>query len=240
MNIPCIAPHEIADWELEAYVDGEAPTHVRQHIEKCAYCTAQVQARRRWQQALTRRLYRFDCPTAEELLDFCWHDLPPRAAQRIAAHLTRCSLCRQEVAQLRAVQDSAEAPPAVAQEAAPPLREQLEIIIARFIPPAPTLAPALRGLPRGALYETAAGDISITLLGPDDQGTYMLDGQILAPALETWSGAVVRLVDSGGVEQQEVAVDETGRFTFTQVPAGAWHLRLRRAQQEIRVPLIEV
>ncbi len=242
MKTQCIAPNEIEDWELEAYVDGEADDRVRAHVEKCPYCAAQARARRRWQLNLTRRLYRFDCPSTNELLDFCWHDLSAPEARRVSAHLETCGHCRAEVAALRQViveEETKEAPNESWEQVKDTLRA-IKVTVAHLLSPAPALAPALRGLPRGGLYRAGDVDVSITFTGPDDKGEHVLDGQILAPRPEEWVGATARLLDDTGAGYARSEIDEVGGFAFTRLPAGRWEVKLSNEWEEIDIPRIEV
>jgi len=94
----CISPTEIEAWELEAYLHGDAPARVVQHVARCPACQATVAEQREFSQRLQRVLSRADCPSAEMLMQHRWRQLPPSRATAIDAHLSRCSACRSEYA----------------------------------------------------------------------------------------------------------------------------------------------
>ena len=53
----CISPEEIEAWELEAYLHGEAPARVVQHVARCSICHAKVTELRGLSQRLQRSLW---------------------------------------------------------------------------------------------------------------------------------------------------------------------------------------
>ncbi len=94
----CISPKDIEAWELEAYLHGDAPARVAQHVARCPACSATANELRDFHQRLQAVLARVDCPTTEMLLQHRWRQLPPGRAGEIDAHLARCSACRSEYA----------------------------------------------------------------------------------------------------------------------------------------------
>ena len=43
----CIAPEEIQEGDLVAYLEGDAPLRVKDHIARCAFCAAEIEALRK-------------------------------------------------------------------------------------------------------------------------------------------------------------------------------------------------
>ena len=94
----CISPKDIEAWELEAYLYGDAPARVTQHVARCPACSAKANELRDFHQRLQAVLARVDCPTTEMLLQHRWRQLPLDRAREMDAHLSRCSACRSEYA----------------------------------------------------------------------------------------------------------------------------------------------
>jgi anti-sigma factor RsiW len=100
-----ITHREITAEDLLAFIDGEASPAVAAHLATCPICSARAAGYARLQDALVRRLYRFDCPPAAALTAFVAGILPPRARTGITAHVRACPCCAADVALLRAAQD---------------------------------------------------------------------------------------------------------------------------------------
>jgi anti-sigma factor RsiW len=96
---------EITAEDLFAFIDGEASPAVAAHLAACPICSARATEYARLQNALVRRLYRFDCPPAAILAAFVAGILPPRERAGVTAHVRACPCCAADVAQLRAAQD---------------------------------------------------------------------------------------------------------------------------------------
>lgn len=94
----CIAPEEIEAWELEAYLYGDAPARVVQHVARCPACQATLAEQHDFSQRLQHVLTRADCPSAETLMQHRWRQLPPGRAKELDTHLALCSACRSEYA----------------------------------------------------------------------------------------------------------------------------------------------
>ena len=87
----CICPEEIEAWELEAYLHGDAPPRVAQHIARCPGCSARADELRDFHQRLKAALARADCPPTETLFQHRWRQLPRPRVKEIDAHLLRCA-----------------------------------------------------------------------------------------------------------------------------------------------------
>lgn len=94
----CISPEEIEAWELEAYLHGDAPARVVQHVAHCPGCSARANELQDFHQRLQGAMARVDCPPTVTLLQHRWRQLPHDRARDIDAHLARCSACRSEYA----------------------------------------------------------------------------------------------------------------------------------------------
>lgn len=99
----CIAPDEITDEQLIAYVDGEADGATRKHIRRCPHCAKRAHDYDLDQQALRALLYRVECPDAQALGEYYLGFGLLSAADRaiIGEHLKECSLCAADLARLK-------------------------------------------------------------------------------------------------------------------------------------------
>jgi hypothetical protein len=94
----CISPEQIEAWELEAYLHGDAPARVVQHVTRCPGCSARANELRGFHQRLQGALARVDCPSVETLSQHRWRQLPLERARETDAHLASCVSCRTEYA----------------------------------------------------------------------------------------------------------------------------------------------
>ena len=102
----CIDPQLIQEGALLAFVEGEADSQVRAHVENCPACASKVRELQEMSQILQTGLYRIACPSPVELMKF--QDGAPSPADRliIAAHLRSCPLCPTELAEMIATEES--------------------------------------------------------------------------------------------------------------------------------------
>lgn len=98
----CIAPDEITEEQIIAYIDGEADGATRKHIRCCPYCAKRAHDYDLDQQALRALLYRVDCPDAQALGEYYlgFGLLSPADRAVIEEHVTNCSLCTADLAKL--------------------------------------------------------------------------------------------------------------------------------------------
>jgi anti-sigma factor RsiW len=96
----CIAPDEITDEQLIAYIDGEADGATIEHIQSCPSCTERAKAYDIDQRALRAALYRAECPDPQTLGEYHLGLLAPADRAAIEEHLQVCSLCLADIAKL--------------------------------------------------------------------------------------------------------------------------------------------
>ena len=97
----CVSPPALEDWQLLAWLDGEAAPEIAAHLAECPSCRERASALDRLQKDLAARLYRLSCPTPEELGDFHLGLLRGEQADAIRVHLRTCPHCQEEIRQLR-------------------------------------------------------------------------------------------------------------------------------------------
>ncbi|HIQ06085.1 MAG TPA: hypothetical protein EYH31_10450 [Anaerolineae bacterium] len=194
MATACIAPDEISEEALLAYVRGESTAETAAHLSRCARCRREVEVYQRLQQVLRDRLYRFDCPDAEQLEAFVSATLAKADAKRIAVHLSRCPLCRQEVEALmsHAVQ-----------------AERITAVVTR--PLADERFPYRSGRRRGTTMCISQPDGIDIYLVPFGKGRLLGKVTRAGTALTAWAGGRVQLFQ--GFEPGPTAtIDHRGGF----------------------------
>lgn len=83
-----------------AYVDGTAGKAVIRHIRRCPACAQQAEELAALQALLKAKLYRFSCPTSEQLIAYRQGELQGGEKLLAAQHLRQCPHCARELAAL--------------------------------------------------------------------------------------------------------------------------------------------
>ena len=236
----CMSPPPIADRDLLAYLDGETWEEVASHLAQCPHCRKRARELARWQQALTMRLYRHECPSALALGEYHLGLLPAHEAAALKAHLAECPHCRREVSELDTFLDDLQ--PSRAGHLLDGTVERVRLVVARLLgPPGPALAPAYAGV-RGeeqapVLYE--AEEIQIAIETEDDvevPGRKVILGLVMG---EGAPGGEAHLWQAGQ-QIAAVPVDELGNFVIPDVPAGSYDLIVTGLQVEAHIENLEV
>jgi anti-sigma factor RsiW len=192
VELDCIDPGAVQDWELEACADEEAPPHVVKHLERCPACRARVREHAPLERLLRQALYRFDCPSPDLLRDYHWGYLPADERRRVEAHLEACPHCAEELADLAEFVRAERAQPSqtlldLARQAA----ARVHLVVAQLV--SPGLSPetalrldarsatALRGDTQEMLLFDAEGVMVSVNLEQEETGAYTLFGQVLLP-----------------------------------------------------------
>ena len=100
MSETCVNPAEIQDDDLMAYVDGVADEATARHIRRCPACARRAEELATLQAALTAKLYRFSCPTPDQLIAYQRGELRGSERLAVAQHLRQCPHCARELAAL--------------------------------------------------------------------------------------------------------------------------------------------
>jgi hypothetical protein len=234
----CTTPPEPDDWELLAYIDGEADGQVVTHLEECPHCRERARRMNRLQGRLTARLYHVTCPSPAALGEYHLGILPPERAAAVAHHLEECGSCAQEVAQLQDY--SIDLIPTLELAPLEQARERVNVLVARLangapgggVPGQPTYGGVRREDEASYLYEAA--DIQIVIEIRDDA---------TQPDRKTVLGLVVG-VDPGEVKaylwQAEaciaiIPIDELGSFAIPNLEPGSYELIVSGPQIEVHV-----
>lgn len=247
----CISPPELDDQTLLAFIDGQAPAAVTEHVRQCAHCRERARRLARLLGRLTTLFYRFECPTPAELGEYHLELLPAAQTAAIERHLADCLHCRREVAQLEGylthLEPAAQPEPGRLQETV----EHARVWLARLVgggaasgPVGPfALSPAFAGL-RGKDAEAPlvyqAQDAQVIIEVKEDAESlnhYALLGLIIG--MDEPAGLDARLLH-GGQQAAATEVDELGNFVLTSLVAGEYDLILAGSDLEIHVQQVQV
>ena len=236
----CINPEAIQDWELNAYADGEAPSHVAEHLERCPACRAKLRERVAFERRLRACLYRFDCPSPDLLRDYHWGYLSADEHRRIETHLDACPHCATELANLAEfVTVEQDQPSSTLLARARQAAEQVRLVVAQLISPGLSPVPALRGKTREVLLFDAEGVALSVNLEQEDTGAYTLFGQILSSEPIVPPGGYARLTASqGSAHRVRALLDANGGFALSDLRPGTYQLTVFLPERLIVVPIL--
>lgn len=249
---------DFAAWELEAYADGVEIPHLAQFL---AEHPAEAAAWQRQQQELAplqTALYRFDCPTPDQLQDYHWQQLSAGEQAHVQGHVQHCPHCQAELSELR----SFLAPPKPVKSTQPAVAEaargweaqlqgaleQFRLVVANLLtPPTPQLAgvalrgdsdPASSATPQSLFFEAEETAISL-LIQKEITGTLLLSGQLLT--IQTSSRSTVKLIPQAlDTTPTAVEADAIGNFTFPQLHPGSYQLQITLEDQLIVIPTFRI
>jgi len=153
-----------------------------------------------FEQRLTGMLYRYNCPTADELGDFVLDMVDAEMREVIQLHVQHCPLCREEIETLQAFLEKDD----------PPLQDMLPIddsaptvepsIRRGNLVPASAGIPAMRGVQAKSFKYDFQDDIALYISIREEASSIVIDGQFTVVNPETsinLSGALVEFWQSG-------------------------------------------
>jgi hypothetical protein len=98
----CSEPGAIRDEDLIAYLSGDqVHPAIAQHIASCQSCSSRLASYQQVDQALSGKLFRYDCPPSHMLGEYHLGMLAKPQMSLVANHLRVCAFCTAEVAQLK-------------------------------------------------------------------------------------------------------------------------------------------
>lgn len=222
----CIAPKEIQEGDLAAYVVGQAEAHVVNHVANCLFCQAEAAQLLETELLLDELLYLEDCPNDEQMLQYVAGLLSGTQLADVEAHVASCPDCAREYRQLTAVSPTELPTPSTP---ANPLKELgKQILQALQVPISPKLGLSMRGQQDlGQLYE--AGDYQI-ILGSKvtelPQRSHQLQGQIIhSETGMPLSSAAVTLQQQGETIATS-KVNPLGYFQMNNLKSGRYRLQI--------------
>lgn len=236
----CTSREALSEEQLSAAIDGQASDIVLEHLASCPICSARLASARAAESALHTRLYRFDCPSSQELTDYHMGLVNSTTDRQITRHLALCVTCQAEIETLRSFLhiDHPYAHLAAPTQAAPSLSSTLQDLIANILPPMPQLA--LRGKSLRNLTAKAGNTTLMLVPERDKSGQLTLAGQILDDDIDQWIGAQVELYLNEHISHSSM-IDELGGFALHAVPDETITLRvIPHKGRAIKVPALEL
>lgn len=238
----CIAPSEIQDGDLLAYLDGQASVLVREHLARCAACRTDAADLASLERELAAALFRAACPPTQDLLMFQVHLLGRSEAAPIRLHVQGCVHCQAELAELAAV-------PLFS--TAQPLSDRLRdagkrLFSAVLIPPVGQPALQRRGTEQASqIYQAGLFQVLLAKVPPVvAENIWHIEGQILGTE-ET--GNLADLLGPADVQISllrddplaalvaQDTVDDLGFFLLEGVAAGAYVLQIETPDAIVRL-----
>lgn len=204
----CIHPPELTDDQISDLLDGRADSSAQAHIEQCAHCQARFERARQHEQSLHRRLYRWDCPTADTIRDYAFELLNTNEQKLLAVHLQTCPRCREELQQLNDfLGEEAVIEPVRAKPTRAPRRSWPNVWRPQPLYGMPAFAMRGRDSSDTIMLETNGITIFVEVQTEDD-GLW-LAGRLVAADMQQWDGALVE-VWQGGSLQAATSVKDSG------------------------------
>jgi hypothetical protein len=225
------------------YLDGQASSPVKAHLEKCLYCRSKAKQLSGLQSRLTEELYRLPCPTPQALGEYHLGLLPTPETTLVRRHLDECPHCSLEVTQLDHYLNQ------VAPDLEMSLTERLKVFVAQRLPSLPPggqpearpFAPALAGL-RGAAselrhYQINAFQISVEAQAdPQTPGRRVVLGLVTGLGAEAWQAHLWH----AGQLLTTVPVDSLGNFIIANLPPGQYELFLASSTVALHIPALDI
>lgn len=199
---------------ITAAVDGEITPEIERLMAENDDFAAQVRGIRQFESKLKSALFRWDCPTPQQLGDYQLQLISPITAAEIKTHLAHCVHCQTELEELTAFL-------AQGQEIVPKPKTKkqqwrgarLGDIIAQLMPQVPQLSAAgLRGDSRGPQMLQANG-ITIFIETEKRLDHFLIKSQLAADTLDEWYSALVQVYQETNLVAV-TTVDEEGAFQF--------------------------
>jgi hypothetical protein len=237
----CLMPPELDDGQLLAYLTGNAPVAVRQHLEQCPSCRARLETLQGWQAWLAKNLYRTPCPPSLELGEYRLEILSEEQNAKIEQHLAWCPHCRSELQLFGDDEQVVRSNPKV--NSFQEIANRVRIVIARLQEdltgwslesPTPVLA-GMRGQETARSLTYDADDFEISLLIQPD-AAQPTQRMLLGWLSEHENDQATEVYLWHGVQQTATTrVDDLGNFAFSALPPGRYNLILHSDTHDIYI-----
>ncbi len=215
MNVSqCSAPPPLTDDQLSDALDGTSGSEVQEHLARCPECSNRLEGMRRLDGLLERRLFRLNCPPAQQLVDYQFDLLEAEQHEQVAKHLAECARCQQELGVLDYfLQDAPQAEAAAPTQTDRVIRPPRQLWRATQVEISGNLAlKRLRGTSDEATHDAKAGSASLFLEAQPAGKGFLLTGQIVDSQVD-WRGSVAE-VHQAGAARRVRALDDYCEFSF--------------------------
>src|SRR5262245_56378633 len=93
----CLKHPHLTDEQFAAALEDDFDDWVKTHLAECASCSETLQQLRTFEDLAKHTLYRVDCLSLDEIMDYALNNILSADQQIIEEHLSHCQLCRDEV-----------------------------------------------------------------------------------------------------------------------------------------------
>ncbi len=241
----CVAPNEIHDGDLLAYLDGAASTAVTDHLGRCTACQVDVADLAALDTELVAALFRAACPPTEDLLAYQVNLLGTGEQAQIRLHVQGCAHCQGELTELAAV-------PAIVSALSLPARvfdAGRRWLDALLVVPAAQPALQLRGNEQSSqVYQAGPFQIILAKVPPVvAENIWQVEGQLLARDHSDAAGDLANFLSQADVQitllkenpapipVAQDTVDDLGFFLLEGVESGVYALQIDTPTTTIRL-----
>lgn len=238
MNAVCIAPQEIQEGDLLAYLEGAATPDVAAHLARCAFCMAEAAGLAGMDATLLAAHMRVTCPAPDDLLMYQAGLLSRPAQRRVKQHLATCAACQADLARL-ALPAVAPIPISLVER----LRQAGATIMAALQPPPFQPALALRGQERQLrVFSAPPYQVLLNVIQPAHSGeSWRVEGQLI---LER-GGLLEPAARQADLLQADIVcsrdrIDEFGFFAFENLLPNTYRVHLTLPDADLLIEAIEV
>ncbi|MBE0689280.1 MAG: zf-HC2 domain-containing protein [Anaerolineae bacterium] len=211
----CSTPPPLSEEALSLALDGLADEETQRHLALCPGCSARLADMKQFEDALMKRLGRFDCPPAQELTDYQFGMLDEAKATAVRQHLASCPRCQDELALLTPFLDDDETAvllKEVERDDAPNvIRPPRQVWQASEVEVTSTLRMA-RGLDDETVRTGRARSATVYLEAELRKPGARLKGQVVDATVD-WTGALAELWQEGMMRRVRV-LDDMCEFNF--------------------------
>jgi anti-sigma factor RsiW len=228
----CIAPEDVSEGDLLAYVEGQAERRVRDHVARCSSCASEAVALSMMDRALSAAIHRASCPATDELLQYQARLLQAGDRRRVARHVRTCLQCTKELAQFSTLDEPQHS-----------LWEEMRrasrtVVEALFVPPPQLMAAAVRGgqfSPQ--LYRANGLDLVLgSEMWQPPNDLWRLRGRVTRGGITAAdvSGRTVRSLQEDRIVASGL-VDDLGYFSLAPFTAGQYDVWLDGPEADVVV-----
>jgi hypothetical protein len=242
-SMNCLNTMAPGDEDILKYVCDEVPLsqEARTHIKQCPTCQQRLASYKDINAFLVSSLYRHQCPDSMQLSLYCAGEVVEEEHVQITAHLRKCPLCAQEVADTRRFLTDTE----LTDGPVDTLEDTVRRIVAALQLPQPSLTVRNTVKATGWPRQYRAEAYSLLLdLSADKQEKYTLIGTLThlndAISLDVFEGKEVELHLLAEHDQlyrpvTSTQIDDMGSFVLHAIPTGTYRLLVNLDDCELEV-----
>lgn len=210
MTLGCIQPPPLTDAILSDVLDGLADGMTLHHLESCPFCRQRFDLFQRLDNALIRRLARFECPSSQHLVDYHAR-LLETDSEDVKAHVANCPRCQDELAMLESFIVDEPLLVEVPRDDSPNVIRPSRVVWQAQLIDSSELA-AARGLDEIKTYDARAGSATIYIEARENNGHVALAGQVIDASVD-WSSGLAELWQAETLASFTI-LDDFGSFQF--------------------------